>query len=67
MNRIKDGSIDAKEAYMKAANKAAFTSLLRAGRPRTRPRATRPVARGGAKRGRPAVDNGCPRLSTDFI
>jgi twitching motility protein PilT len=31
MNRIKDGSIDAKEAYMKAANKAAFTSLLKPG------------------------------------
>jgi twitching motility protein PilT len=31
MNRVKDGSIDAKEAYMKAANKAAFTSLLKPG------------------------------------
>jgi twitching motility protein PilT len=31
MNRIKDGSIDAKEAYMKAANKAAFASLLKPG------------------------------------
>src|SRR5471030_3257254 len=27
MNRVKDGTIEAKEAYMKAANKAAFTSL----------------------------------------
>jgi twitching motility protein PilT len=31
MNRIKDGSIEAKEAYMKAANKAAFASLLKPG------------------------------------
>jgi twitching motility protein PilT len=31
MNRIKDGTIEAKEAYMKAANKAAFASLLKPG------------------------------------
>jgi twitching motility protein PilT len=31
MNRVKDGTIEAKEAYMKAANKAAFTSLLKPG------------------------------------
>jgi twitching motility protein PilT len=31
MNRIKDGTIEAKEAYMKAANKAAFVSLLKPG------------------------------------
>jgi twitching motility protein PilT len=30
-NRIKDGTIEAKEAYMKAANKAAFASLLKPG------------------------------------
>jgi len=28
MNRVKDGSIDAKEAYMKAATKATFAPLL---------------------------------------
>jgi twitching motility protein PilT len=28
MNRVKDGTIDAREAYMKAANKAAFAGLL---------------------------------------
>ena len=31
MNRVKDGTIEAKEAYMKAANKAAFSSLLKPG------------------------------------
>jgi twitching motility protein PilT len=31
MNRVKDGTIEAKEAYMKAANKAAFVSLLKPG------------------------------------
>jgi twitching motility protein PilT len=31
MNRIKDGSVEPKEAYMKAANKAAFASLLKPG------------------------------------
>jgi twitching motility protein PilT len=31
MNRVKDGSIDAKEAYMKAANKAVFAPLLKPG------------------------------------
>ena len=31
MNRVKDGTIEAKEAYMKAANKAAFASLLKPG------------------------------------
>ena len=31
MNRVKDGTIEAREAYMKAANKAAFTSLLKPG------------------------------------
>ena len=31
MNRVKDGSIDAKEAYMKAANKAQFAPLLQPG------------------------------------
>jgi twitching motility protein PilT len=31
MARIKDGSIEPKEAYMKAANKAAFASLLKPG------------------------------------
>jgi hypothetical protein len=31
MNRVKDGTIDAKEAYMKAANKAAFAGLLKPG------------------------------------
>jgi twitching motility protein PilT len=31
MNRVKDGSIEPKEAYMKAANKAAFTPLLKPG------------------------------------
>jgi twitching motility protein PilT len=31
MNRIKDGTIDAREAYMKAANKAAFAGLLKPG------------------------------------
>jgi twitching motility protein PilT len=29
MNRVKDGTIEAKEAYMKAANKATFASLLK--------------------------------------
>jgi twitching motility protein PilT len=28
MNRVKDGTVDAKEAYMKAANKAVFAPLL---------------------------------------
>jgi len=31
MNRLKDGSIEAKEAYFKAANKAAFAGLLKPG------------------------------------
>jgi twitching motility protein PilT len=31
MNRLKDGSIEAKEAYFKAANKAAFVGLLKPG------------------------------------
>src|ERR1700690_542029 len=31
MNRLKDGTIEAREAYMKAANKAAFVSLLKPG------------------------------------
>ena len=31
MDRVKDGTIDAKEAYMKAAQKAAFASLLKPG------------------------------------
>jgi twitching motility protein PilT len=31
MNRVKDGTIDAKEAYMKSANKAAFAGLLKPG------------------------------------
>ncbi len=31
MNRVKDGTIDAREAYMKAANKAAFAGLLKPG------------------------------------
>jgi twitching motility protein PilT len=31
MNRIKDGTIEAKEAYMKASNKAAFAGLLKPG------------------------------------
>ena len=31
MNRVKDGTIEAKEAYMKAANKAAFAPLLKPG------------------------------------
>ncbi len=31
MNRIKDGSIEPKEAYMKAANKSQFASLLKPG------------------------------------
>ena len=31
MNRVKDGTIEAKEAYMKAANKAAFAGLLKPG------------------------------------
>ncbi len=31
MNRIKDGTIEAKEAYMKASNKAAFAPLLQPG------------------------------------
>jgi twitching motility protein PilT len=31
MNRVKDGTIEAKEAYMKAANKALFASLLKPG------------------------------------
>ena len=31
MNRVKDGTIEAKEAYMKAANKSIFASLLKPG------------------------------------
>ena len=31
MNRMKDGTIEAKEAYMKASNKAAFASFLKPG------------------------------------
>jgi len=31
MNRVKDGTIEAKEAYMKATNKAAFEPLLKPG------------------------------------
>jgi hypothetical protein len=31
MNRLKEGSIEAKEAYFKAANKAAFVGLLKPG------------------------------------
>jgi len=31
MNRVKDGTIEAREAYMKAANKAAFEPLLKPG------------------------------------
>jgi twitching motility protein PilT len=31
MNRVKDGTIEAKEAYMKAANKAPFAQLLQPG------------------------------------
>jgi twitching motility protein PilT len=31
MNRVKDGTIEPREAYMKAANKAAFSSLLKPG------------------------------------
>jgi hypothetical protein len=31
MNRVKDGTIEPKEAYMKAANKAAFAPLLKPG------------------------------------
>ena len=31
MNRVKDGTIEAKEAYMKASNKAAFATLLKPG------------------------------------
>ena len=31
MARVKDGTIEAKEAYMKAANKALFASLLQPG------------------------------------
>ncbi|HMD61301.1 MAG TPA: PilT/PilU family type 4a pilus ATPase [Opitutaceae bacterium] len=31
MSRVKDGTIEAREAYMKAANKAAFVSLLKPG------------------------------------
>ncbi|MGA2015504.1 MAG: PilT/PilU family type 4a pilus ATPase [Opitutaceae bacterium] len=31
MNRVKDGTIEAREAYMKAANKALFTPLLKPG------------------------------------
>ena len=31
MNRVKDGTIEAKEAYMKAANKATFAPLLKPG------------------------------------
>ncbi|HVS52687.1 MAG TPA: PilT/PilU family type 4a pilus ATPase [Opitutaceae bacterium] len=31
MNRVKDGTIEAKEAYMKAANKALFAPLLKPG------------------------------------
>jgi len=29
MNRVKDGTIEAREAYMKAANKASFAALLK--------------------------------------
>ncbi len=31
MNRVQDGSIEAKEAYMKGTNKAHFASLLKPG------------------------------------
>src|SRR5579871_2317457 len=31
INRVKDGSIEAKEAYMKAANKAVFATMLKPG------------------------------------
>jgi len=31
MNRLKDGTIEPKEAYFKAANKAAFAPLLKPG------------------------------------
>ena len=31
MNRVKDGTIEAKEAYMKASNKAVFAPLLKPG------------------------------------
>ena len=31
MNRVKDGTIEPREAYMKAANKAAFAGLLKPG------------------------------------
>jgi twitching motility protein PilT len=31
MNRVKDGTIEAKEAYMKAANKAPFAAMLKPG------------------------------------
>jgi len=31
MNRLKDGTIEPKEAYFKAANKAAFVGLLKPG------------------------------------
>jgi twitching motility protein PilT len=31
MNRVKDGTIEPKEAYMKAANKATFAPLLKPG------------------------------------
>jgi twitching motility protein PilT len=31
MNRVKDGSVEPKEAYMKAANKGLFAPLLKPG------------------------------------
>jgi twitching motility protein PilT len=31
MARVKDGTVEAKEAYMKAANKALFASMLKPG------------------------------------
>jgi len=31
MNRVKDGSVEPLEAYMKAANKAAFAHFLKPG------------------------------------
>ena len=31
MNRVKEGTIEAREAYMKAANKAPFAALLKPG------------------------------------
>ena len=61
MARVKDGTIEPREAYMKAANKASFASLPKPRRPRAGALA-RVEPAGNAR----SVENGCRWLSVVF-